>query len=739
MPPRSNSLTLIIASAGSGKTQSIAQKALLALEKGDPVLAITFTRKAAAELRSRILYLATQDTTPEPLIKNLLFEDFLLETGTIDSLIRRIYQHIAPFLFLPIYRELIVEEAALLQAQEQLLKHLWRKLSEKRHYITLQKALREHDTSQTFSLSRTFRKAIETLLSQGPIRIRILKGLLHTPPSSFASPVVKSIFKNATSAASQFLPEFLTKELYTVLEHILRSYRQDNRTLFLKDLQYVVELTARNIPEFTVLPYRHIRQLLVDEAQDTSLQQWAILEPLMEELQSQGRPIYIVGDPKQNIYNWREADLSYFLDLRQKAYQELLSHNYRSQRRIISFNNRFYDRVSRYFGFLSSKESLKKCYHEIVTSQYLIEVYRQHRQRKGRRVRPFRSDLSLRKRWLYPTVRVCGYPSEEALAKLLRHRLKILRWANIPPGETAFLVRKNDEINLLRRLLPEYDLQITSSPLEKVPSLYATMELLTLHSRNPLALRTSPPPASRQFLEHHGLYAELENIFLNHPPECTPIYWWKAFYAFMEHIRSHLPSEVLFWQVFLDNLWSFLEGLAAPGLEEILSWWEGKASRLTVEVPLGPDTYPVLTIHKAKGLAWEVVIVPFANWNLLHYKAKKEWSTVKKIERFMKLSSQDTHELIEHLNSLLEISATFRISYNPELPLLVRSTDKPLQPLYAESWKAAALEALNLHYVATTRPRRALFIYYRTNKNKASDSFPAEWNELHQRFQKQRV
>lgn len=739
MPPRSSSLTLIIASAGSGKTQSIAQKALVALEKSHPILAITFTRKAAAELRNRILHLATRDGTPESLIKSLLFEDFLLETGTIDSLIRRIYQHIAPFLFLPIYRELIVEEAALLQAQEQLLKHLWRKLSEKRHYTTLQKALQKHDSGQTVSLSRTFRKAIETLLSEGPIRIRLLKSLLHTPPSSFASPVVKSIFENAAFAATRFLPEFLTKELYAVLEEILHSYRQDNRTLFLKDLQYVVELTARNIPEFTVLPYRHISQLLVDEAQDTSQQQWATLEPLMEELQSQGHPIYIVGDPKQNIYSWREADLNYFLHLRKKARQELLSHNYRSRRRIISFNNRFYDRVLRYLNYLSSKESLKNRHHEIIASQYLREVYRQHRQKKGPIVRSLRSELSLRKRWLHPAVRVCGYRGEEELAKFLRRRLKILERAGIPPGETAFLVRRNDDINLLRRLLPEYNLQITSSPLEKVPSLYATMEILMLHHRNPLTLQTSPAPASRQFLEHHGLYAELENIFLKNLPESTPLFWWKTFYAFMQSIRLRIPSEVLFWQVFLDNLWSFLEGLAAPGLEDILSWWEEKASQLTVEVPLGPDTYPVLTIHKAKGLAWEAVIIPFTNWSLLYYKAEKEWVSIEKIVHAMRLSSCDTNELMKHLNTLLGLSPALNINYNPELPLLVKSDDKTLKPLYAESRKTAALEALNLHYVATTRPRRALFIYYRMKDAKESESFPAKWNILHQRFQKRRV
>jgi ATP-dependent exoDNAse (exonuclease V) beta subunit len=36
----------------------------------------------------------------------------------------------------------------------------------------------------------------------------------------------------------------------------------------------------------------------------------------------------------------------------------------------------------------------------------------------------------------------------------------------------------------------------------------------------------------------------------------------------------------------------------------------------------------------------------------------------------------------------------------------------PLRSLYAEDYATAILENLNLHYVATTRPRQALFIYY---------------------------
>ncbi|MCB9841006.1 MAG: UvrD-helicase domain-containing protein [Phycisphaeraceae bacterium] len=51
--------------------------------------------------------------------------------------------------------------------------------------------------------------------------------------------------------------------------------------------------------------------LLIDEAQDTSLLQFRMLEPLLDELLSTeeaGRGVLVVGDPKQSLYAWRQAE-----------------------------------------------------------------------------------------------------------------------------------------------------------------------------------------------------------------------------------------------------------------------------------------------------------------------------------------------------------------------------------------------------------------------------------------------
>jgi ATP-dependent exoDNAse (exonuclease V) beta subunit len=93
------------------------------------------------------------------------------------------------------------------------------------------------------------------------------------------------------------------------------------------------------------LDYR-IRHLLIDEFQDTSLSQYELLERLTAGWQpDDGRTLFVVGDPMQSIYRFREADVALYLRARrggigQVALEPLtLSVNFRSQRGIVDWVN----------------------------------------------------------------------------------------------------------------------------------------------------------------------------------------------------------------------------------------------------------------------------------------------------------------------------------------------------------------------------------------------------------------
>lgn len=92
-----------------------------------------------------------------------------------------------------------------------------------------------------------------------------------------------------------------------------------------------------------------IRHLLVDEFQDTSVMQWRLLRAVTDGWKDgDGRTLFLVGDPMQSIYRFRQAEVGLFLQARQKGLGELkpkslvLTVNFRSDSLLVDwFNNTF--------------------------------------------------------------------------------------------------------------------------------------------------------------------------------------------------------------------------------------------------------------------------------------------------------------------------------------------------------------------------------------------------------------
>lgn len=93
------------------------------------------------------------------------------------------------------------------------------------------------------------------------------------------------------------------------------------------------------------LDYR-IKHLMIDEFQDTSISQFKLIEKLVAGWEvGDGRSLFVVGDPMQSIYRFREAEVGLFLQARKAGIGHLvlqpvtLSANFRSQQGIIEWVN----------------------------------------------------------------------------------------------------------------------------------------------------------------------------------------------------------------------------------------------------------------------------------------------------------------------------------------------------------------------------------------------------------------
>ena len=95
-----------------------------------------------------------------------------------------------------------------------------------------------------------------------------------------------------------------------------------------------------------------IQHILVDEYQDTSFKQEELLKKLTAEWEPEsGRTLFIVGDPKQSIYRFRDAEVGLFLKTQKEGINNLnleqltLESNFRSQQSLVDWNNRCFQKI----------------------------------------------------------------------------------------------------------------------------------------------------------------------------------------------------------------------------------------------------------------------------------------------------------------------------------------------------------------------------------------------------------
>lgn len=181
------------------------------------------------------------------------------------------------------------------------------------------------------------------------------------------------------------------KELLSVLKLYVKSRQSlitQNNELSFDDITLMVHTLLREKLESEFLYFRldaRMKHLLLDEFQDTSIVQFDILRPLIEEIRAgkgvnEGGSFFFVGDVKQSIYRFRGGVSALFYQVAEHfgVHVEPLRVNYRSHSIIVDFVNAAFGEKIRGYVHQESPESLAGGYVRVHICSELLEGLGEH-------------------------------------------------------------------------------------------------------------------------------------------------------------------------------------------------------------------------------------------------------------------------------------------------------------------------------------------------------------------------
>lgn len=147
-----------------------------------------------------------------------------------------------------------------------------------------------------------------------------------------------SLFEQKSSQVLQTLQGLWSP----IAERILSEEEQFNPDEILVQMRKAIERE-----EFASRVRQKYRAAIIDEFQDTDAMQWEIFRSLFLDSSSSLRALYLVGDPKQSIYRFRNADVYTYLEARDFLGEQHLYHldtNFRSSKKLIGALNAIFQR-----------------------------------------------------------------------------------------------------------------------------------------------------------------------------------------------------------------------------------------------------------------------------------------------------------------------------------------------------------------------------------------------------------
>ena len=536
-------------------------------------------------------------------------------------------------------------------------------------------------------------------------------------------PFMKSLSKNIFTKKVVPLHEKMTEIaeiIYSIAENEKRKSKRFTHNdvsvytykfIFDRELNFVQENGVTK--DFLELIGGEIETIMIDEFQDTSVLQWKILSLLMESAKN----IICVGDEKQSIYGWRGGEKELFekLDKIIDGKVENLDKSYRSYKQVIENVNRIYEGYDKNWEYLPVKYRDDEDYQGGYFSYCLREI-----------------------------------PDKSEVAKTYEDIVYMLKEGKIKNlGKSCIICRTNSQIEkIVKRLNEEnipYTLNSNASILdnEAVKPLYKLIKYFVFHNfiyflefmRSDLIgclndhvgyllenkskieeyIRDGQNETFSEYVnrqeeitaEKLKKHEEINKMERNNLLFSDVMYKIKELKKLAKNLNSKYEKENFSQKIIenfdvtnfystnsdIKNIFNFFNILKEnDNLFEFISFMEEKKDKITQVSSSDLEAINLMSIHKSKGLEFDTIF---------YYKSKKTKSGHNDLEIYF--------EYDKNFTKLNKVLLTFG-KYNKTFIEGDYSDIKENREYKKE------MEEINADYVALTRAKKNLMLFFDTNK-----------------------
>lgn len=412
-------------------------------------------------------------------------------------------------------------------------------------------------------------------------------------------------------------------QLLANIDEEVRRLNYDNNRFLLSDTNALLHQLVKDGDSSFVFEKigTNIRNVMIDEFQDTSRMQWGNFKLLLLEGLSQGANSLIVGDVKQSIYRWRNGDWGILNSLNERIDHfpievKTLKTNRRSETNIIQFNNQLFTAAANYLNGVYKQQLGNDC-------EELQKAYADVAQES-----PRSSEKGYVKVSFLEPDEEHDYIEQTLIA--LGEEVTHLQETGVRLNDITILVRKNKSIPRIADYFDkELHCKVVSDEAFRLDASLAIcmmMDALRYLSdeKNPIACAQLATSYQNEILQKEIGWNELLLLpTVNYLPSTfterlkelrlMPLYeLLEELFSLFEMNRIQEQDAYLF--AFFDAVTDYLQSNSSE-LDAFIRYWDDILCSKTI--PSGEvEGIRIFSIHKSKGLEFHTVLLPFCDWKM---------------------------------------------------------------------------------------------------------------------------